>query len=83
MATRIRLARAGRKKRPMYKVVVANSQSPRDGKFIEKLGTYEPLLAIDHPNRVVLKADRLKYWLGVGAKPSERVEKLMKAAGVL
>ena len=83
MATRIRLARAGAKKRPFYKMVVADARSPRDGKFIEKLGTYNPLLAKDNAERVVLKNDRIEYWLSQGAQASERVTKLLVAAGLL
>jgi small subunit ribosomal protein S16 len=82
MTTKIRLARAGSKKRPFYKVVIADSRSPRDGKFIEKLGTYNPLLAKDNAERVVLKTERVQYWLSVGAQPTERVAKFIEAAGI-
>jgi len=81
MATRIRLARGGRKKLPYYTIVVADARSPRDGKFIEKLGTYDPLRPKDDPTRVTLKAERVAYWLGTGAQPSERVAKFIAAAG--
>lgn len=74
MGTRIRLARAGAKKRPFYRIVVADIRAPRDGKFIEKLGTYNPLLSKEDPNRVSLNAERVTHWLGQGATPSERVE---------
>lgn len=80
MATTIRLARGGSKKRPYYRLVVADSRSPRDGKFIEKLGTYDPLVAKDDPKRLVLNEERIKYWLGVGATPSERVATFLIAA---
>ncbi|NSM56990.1 30S ribosomal protein S16 [Wolbachia endosymbiont of Atemnus politus] len=73
MAVKIRLARFGRKKRPFYRIVVANSQAPRDGRFIERIGQYDPMLPKDDKNRVVIKADRLKYWLSVGAQATERV----------
>ena len=83
MATRIRLARGGAKKRPHYRVVVTDSRAPRDGRFIEKLGRYNPLLPADHPERVVLKADRIAHWLSVGAQPSERVERFLVNAGLM
>lgn len=73
MALRIRLARRGSKKRPFYSVVVAPHTSSRDGEFIEKLGTYNPLLPSDHAARLVLNSERITYWLSVGAQPSERV----------
>lgn len=73
MATKIRLARAGSKKRPYYRIVVADSKSPRDGRFIEKIGAYNPMLAKDHKDRVVLSADRLQHWLDQGAIPTGRV----------
>ena len=68
MALRIRLSRGGAKKRPFYRIVVADSRSPRDGRFIERVGTYNPLLAKDDARRVTLKKDRIEYWLGVGAR---------------
>ncbi|MCH9020734.1 MAG: 30S ribosomal protein S16 [Proteobacteria bacterium] len=82
MALRIRLARGGAKKRPYYRIVVADSRSPRDGRFIERIGTYNPLLAGDDPNRVTLDADRARHWLDHGATPSERVGQFLGAAGV-
>jgi len=82
MATSIRLARGGSKKRPYYKIVVADSRSPRDGRFIERIGSYNPLLAKDNPERVKLDADRAKHWLSVGAQPSDRVARFLDAAGV-
>jgi len=83
MATKIRLARAGAKKQPFYRVVVADSRSPRDGKFIEKLGTFNPLLPNDNANRLVLNTERVQYWLGAGATPSERVETFFVAANLM
>jgi small subunit ribosomal protein S16 len=82
MALAIRLARGGAKKRPYYRVVVADSRSPRDGRFIEKVGTYNPLLAKDSPDRVKLDADRISHWLSVGAQPSDRVLRFLDAAGI-
>ncbi|WCR54254.1 MAG: 30S ribosomal protein S16 [Wolbachia endosymbiont of Ctenocephalides orientis wCori] len=73
MTVKIRLARFGAKKRPFYRVVVADSRSPRDGRFIERIGQYDPMLPKDSKNRVVVKTDRLQYWLSVGAKATERV----------
>ncbi|MDE5057914.1 30S ribosomal protein S16 [Wolbachia endosymbiont of Drosophila bocki] len=73
MAVKIRLARFGAKKRPFYRIVVADSRAPRDGRFIEKIGQYDPMLPKDNKNRVVVKADRLKHWLSVGAQATERV----------
>ncbi len=82
MALSIRLARGGAKKRPYYRIVVADSRSPRDGRFIEKLGTYNPLLAKDSPERVKLDNDRISHWLSVGAQPSDRVLRFLDAAGL-
>src|SRR6266550_4027913 len=82
MALAIRLTRGGAKKRPYYRIVVADSRSPRDGRFIEKLGTYNPLLAKDSPERVKLDAERISHWLGVGAQPSDRVLRFLDAAGL-
>lgn len=76
------MTRGGAKKKPYYRIVVADSRSPRDGKFIEKVGSYNPLLNNDDPKRVILSAERISYWLGVGAKPSDRVGKFIKTAGV-
>jgi small subunit ribosomal protein S16 len=83
MAVKIRLARAGAKKRPYYKLVVANADAPRDGKFLEKVGTYNPMLPKDDENRVVLVQDRIKYWMSVGAQPTERVEKFLEKAKLI
>ena len=83
MATKIRLARGGSKKRPFYRVVVADSRMPRDGRYIEKVGTYNPLLPKDSEERVKIDLDRVKYWLGEGAQVSDRVSRFLEAAGVL
>ena len=82
MAVAIRLSRGGSKKRPYYRIVVADSRNARDGRFIEKVGTYNPLLAKDSPDRVKLDADRIQHWLGVGAQPSDRVLRFLDAAGI-
>ena len=82
MPTVLRLSRAGAKKRPFYRIVAADSRKPRDGQFIEKLGTFNPLLAKDNTARVTLDAERAKYWLSVGAQPSDRVNKLLVDAGL-
>ncbi len=82
MSLRIRLARGGAKKRPYYRIVVADSRSPRDGRFIEKVGTYNPLLPTDHVERLRLKADRVAHWVAVGALPSDRVARLLGLAGL-
>ena len=83
MATKIRLARNGRKKKPHYSIVVISSRRAREGKYIEKLGTYSPLLDKDDENRIVIKnQERVKYWLGVGAIPSSRVVTLLKRVGM-
>ncbi|MBB4839390.1 small subunit ribosomal protein S16 [Sphingomonas kyeonggiensis] len=82
MAISLRLSRGGSKKRPYYRIVVADARSPRDGKFIEKIGTYNPLLAKDDAKRVVLDGERAKYWLGVGAQPTDRVARFLDAAGL-
>ena len=82
MALAIRLARGGMKKRPYYRIVVTDSRNARDGKFIEKIGTYNPLLAKDSPERVKLDGDRAAHWLSVGAQPSDRVARFLDAAGL-
>jgi small subunit ribosomal protein S16 len=83
MALKIRLARGGAKKRPFYSIVVADSRSPRDGRFIEKLGTYNPMLDRSHTERVTLKAERVTHWLGVGALPTDRVARFLGDAGLI
>jgi small subunit ribosomal protein S16 len=82
MSVRIRLARGGAKKRPFYRIVVADSRSPRDGRFIEILGSYNPMLTQDHPDRIILKQERIKHWLDHGASPSDRVARFCAAAGL-
>jgi small subunit ribosomal protein S16 len=82
MSLKLRLARAGTKKRPFYHVVVADARAPRDGRFIEKIGTYAPLLT-DEDKRVVLNAERAKHWLSVGAQPTDRVARFFDAAGLM
>src|SRR4030095_14119524 len=82
MALAIRLTRGGAKKRPYYRVVVADSRNARDGRFIEKVGTYNPLLAKDSPERVKLDVERISHWLSVGAQPSDRVMRFLDAAGI-
>lgn len=82
MALSIRLSRGGSKKRPYYRVVVADARSPRDGRFIEKIGTYNPLLAKDSPERIKLDAERAAHWLKMGAQPTDRVARFLDAAGV-
>ncbi|OEJ69175.1 30S ribosomal protein S16 [Magnetovibrio blakemorei] len=82
MSLRIRLSRGGAKKRPYYRIVVADSRSPRDGRFIERVGTYNPMLAKDSDQRVVLKEDRITHWVGLGAQPSDRVARFLGAAGL-
>lgn len=82
MSVSLRLSRGGSKKRPYYKVVVSNSRAPRDGKYLEQVGTYNPLLAKDDANRVRLTEDRIRYWLGVGAQPTDRVARMLDKAGI-
>lgn len=82
MSVRIRLARGGSKGAPFHKIVVADQRCPRDGRFIERVGSYNPLLPADHAERVVVKADRVKFWLGAGAQPTERVAKLLSKLGL-
>ena len=82
MAVKIRLARGGAKKAPFYRIVVADVNAPRDGKFLEKIGTYNPMLAKDHAERLVIKKDRADYWLSTGANPTETVAKFLDISGV-
>ncbi|WP_373355709.1 30S ribosomal protein S16 [Pseudoroseicyclus sp. CXY001] len=82
MAMKIRLARGGSKKRPHYSIVASDSRMPRDGRFIEKLGTYNPLLPKDSEDRVKMDVERVKHWLGQGAQPTDRVSRFLEAAGV-
>ena len=83
MALKIRLSRGGAKKRPFYKIVVAEALSPRDGKFIERLGSYNPMVAKDHAERLVLEVERVKYWLSKGAQPTLRVAKMLSSDGLV
>jgi len=82
MAMKIRLARGGSKKRPFYRIVAADSRMPRDGRFIEKLGTYNPLLPKDSEERVKMDAERVQYWISQGAQPTDRVARMLEAAGL-
>ncbi len=82
MAMKIRLARGGSKKRPFYRIVAADSRMPRDGRFIEKLGTYNPLLPKDSEDRVKMNMERVQYWLDQGAQPTDRISRFLEAAGV-
>ena len=82
MSLRIRLSRGGTKKRPYYRVVVADSRSPRDGKFIERIGSYDPMLKKDDPNRIAIDTERARHWIGVGALPSDRVARFLAGMGV-
>lgn len=83
MAVKIRLARGGAKKRPYYYIVAAHSTSPRDGRYIEQIGTYDPMLKKDNPARINLNLDRCKHWLSVGAQPTDRVARFLDAAGLM
>ncbi|WP_159715660.1 MULTISPECIES: 30S ribosomal protein S16 [Geminicoccus] len=83
MSVKIRLARAGAKKRPYYKIVAASSRSPRDGRFLERLGSYDPIRSTEDPNRLVLNEERIKHWLSVGALPTDRVARFLDKAGIL
>jgi small subunit ribosomal protein S16 len=83
MSLKIRLSRGGAKKRPFYKIVLADSRSPRDGKFLEKLGTYNPMLPHDHKDRLVLNEERVKHWLSVGALPTDRVARFFADLGYI
>ncbi|MEO1283555.1 MAG: 30S ribosomal protein S16 [Pseudomonadota bacterium] len=83
MAMKIRLARGGSKKRPFYRIVAADSRMPRDGRFIEKLGTYNPLLPKDSEERVKMNLERIQYWMDQGAQPTDRISRFLEAAGVV
>ena len=82
MAVKIRLSRGGAKKRPYYSLVVANATSPRDGRYIEQIGTFDPMLKKDDPNRVKLDVERAKHWVSVGAQATDRVMRFLDAAGL-
>ena len=83
MALKMRLARAGSKKRPYYHIVIADARAPRDGRFIERIGAYNPMLPKDSEERIKLDADRAKHWLSVGAQATDRVSRFLDAAGLL
>ena len=83
MSMKIRLARGGSKKRPFYSIVATDSRNPRDGRFLEKLGTYNPLVAKDSDERVKMNMERVKHWLGLGAQPTDRIARMLEAAGVV
>ncbi|MDX2265255.1 MAG: 30S ribosomal protein S16 [Hyphomicrobiales bacterium] len=82
MALKIRLARGGAKKRPFYRIVIAEATAPRDGRFIEKVGSYNPMLAKDHEDRVLIDQERVKHWLSVGAQPTDRVLRFLAERGL-
>lgn len=83
MALKIRLTRGGSKKRPFYRIVIAEATSPRDGRFIEKIGTYNPMVERDHPERLTLNEERAKHWLSVGAQPTDRVARFLGDKGLI
>lgn len=83
MSLKIRLARGGAKKRPFYRIVVAESSMPRDGRFVERVGTYNPMLPKEHDDRLVIKDERIKYWLSKGAQPTDRVHKMLAGVGLM
>lgn len=83
MSVKIRLSRGGAKKRPFYRIVAADTRAPRDGRFIEKLGVFNPLLPKDHADRLIIKEDRIKYWLSVGGKPTNRVARSLSELGLV
>lgn len=83
MSVKIRLSRAGAKKRPFYHIVIADANAPRDGKFIERVGTYNPMLPQDHADRITLKTERLQYWLGNGAQATDRVARFLVKADLV
>ena len=82
MALKIRLSRGGSKKRPFYRIVVAEASAPRDGRYVERVGHYNPMVAKDNDQRLVVNGDRVKHWLGLGAQPTERVQKLLSAVSL-
>ena len=83
MALKIRLARGGAKKRPFYRVVVAEASAPRDGRFVERVGTYNPMVPKDHEQRLILNGERISFWMSKGAQPTERVHKMLASAGLM
>ena len=82
MALKIRLARGGSKKRPFYRIVVAEASAPRDGRYVERVGTYNPMVPKDHDQRLTLNGERITYWMGKGAQPTERVQKMLATVGL-
>ena len=82
MALKIRLARGGAKKRPFYRIVVAEASSPRDGRYVERVGTYNPMVPKDHEQRITLNNERISFWMSKGAQPTERVQKMLASAGL-
>ncbi len=82
MALKIRLARGGAKKRPFYRIVVAEASAPRDGRYVERVGTYNPMVPKDHDQRLTLNGERITYWMGQGAQPTERVQKMLATTGL-
>ena len=83
MALKIRLARGGAKKRPFYRIVVAEASAPRDGRFVERVGTYNPMVPKDHEQRLTLNGERVNFWMSKGAQPTERVQKMLASAGLM
>src|SRR5271156_5703048 len=83
MSLKIRLSRGGAKKRPFYSIVISDARSPRDGRFIERVGTYNPMVEKDHPERIVLKSERIAHWLSVGAQPTDRVARFLGDAALI
>jgi small subunit ribosomal protein S16 len=83
MALKIRLTRGGAKKRPIYRIVIAEATSPRDGRFIERVGTYNPMVAKEHPERLTLNTERIKHWLSVGAQPTDRVARFLGQQSII
>ena len=83
MALKIRLARGGAKKRPFYRIVVAEASAPRDGRYVERVGTYNPMVPKDHDQRLTLNGERITYWMGQGAQPTERVQKMLATVGLV
>ena len=83
MATKMRLARGGSKKRPFYRIVIADERAPRDGNFIEKIGNFNPMVPKDHKERVVISKERAEHWLKVGAQPTDRVQRILAELGMM
>ena len=83
MALKIRLARGGAKKRPFYRIVVAEASAPRDGRYVERVGTYNPMVSKDHEQRLTINNERISFWLSKGAKPTERVQKMLATVGLV